>query len=177
MPDTARASFPIIGLPQPTMLVWALSFQVLLGVVAVTEHVFKAPLGGAGLGGLEPDASVRDQADPGEDLIRLDEDVVAAVDPLDPRRPVAERRIDGSATDRAVRTRESRTREMNLPELWQSQQRRSEPPSIARHMHAPEPLCLCETVVSAVAAERSNYSARPQQLDSPVDTHLAEALS
>ena len=33
-------------------------------------------------------------ADPGEDLIRLDHDLVAAADALDPRRPIAERRID-----------------------------------------------------------------------------------
>ncbi len=39
-------------------------------------------------------AGVRDQADPGEDLIRLDHDMVAAVDPLDPRRTIAERPID-----------------------------------------------------------------------------------
>jgi hypothetical protein len=38
-------------------------------------HVFKAPLGGDGLGGLEPRAGVRDEADPGEDLIRLDHDM------------------------------------------------------------------------------------------------------
>ena len=35
-----------------------------------------------------------DQANPGEDLIRLDHDLVGAVDPLDPRRPIAERPID-----------------------------------------------------------------------------------
>ena len=68
--------------------------EVLLGVVPAAEHVFEAPLGGDRLGGLEPRAGVRDQADPGEDLIRLDHDMVAAVDPLDPRRPIAERRID-----------------------------------------------------------------------------------
>ena len=39
-------------------------------------------------------ASVRDQADPGEDLIRLDDDMVAAVDPLDPRRTISKRRFD-----------------------------------------------------------------------------------
>ena len=68
--------------------------EMLLGVVAAAEHVFKAPLGGDRLGGLEPRAGVRDQADPGEDLIRLDHDMVAAVDPLDPRRTIAERPID-----------------------------------------------------------------------------------
>src|SRR5262249_42873239 len=31
---------------------------------------------------------------PGEDLILLDDDMVGAVDPLDPRRPIAERLID-----------------------------------------------------------------------------------
>jgi hypothetical protein len=39
-------------------------------------------------------ASVRDQADPGEDLIRLDHDLVPAADPLDPRRTIPEPRID-----------------------------------------------------------------------------------
>jgi hypothetical protein len=67
---------------------------VLLGVVSPAEHVFEAPLGGDRLGSREPRAGVRDQADPGEDLIRLDDDMVAAVDALDPRRPIAERPID-----------------------------------------------------------------------------------
>jgi hypothetical protein len=44
-------------------------------------HVFKAPLDGDRLGGIEPRAGVRDEADPGEDLIRLDDDLVGAVDP------------------------------------------------------------------------------------------------
>jgi hypothetical protein len=39
-------------------------------------------------------AGVRDEANPGEDLIRLDHDLVGAVDPLDPRRTISERRID-----------------------------------------------------------------------------------
>jgi len=34
------------------------------------------------------DAGVRDQGDPGEDLIRVNDDAVTAVDPLDPRRPI-----------------------------------------------------------------------------------------
>ena len=67
---------------------------MLLGVVPAAVHVFEAPLGGDRLGGLEPRAGVRDEADPGEDLIRLDDDMVAAVDPLDPRRTIAERLID-----------------------------------------------------------------------------------
>ena len=70
---------------------------MLLGVVPAGQHVFKAPLGGDGLGSLEPRAGIRDQADPGEDLIRLDDDVVAAVDPLDPRRT-------GSASEMTVTT-------------------------------------------------------------------------
>jgi hypothetical protein len=57
-------------------------------------HVFEAPLGGDRLGGLEPDAGVRDEADPGEDLIRLDYDLVGAVDALYPRRTISEHRID-----------------------------------------------------------------------------------
>jgi hypothetical protein len=68
--------------------------EVLLGVVAAAVHVFEAPLGGDRLGGLEPDAGVRDQADPGEDLIPLDHDLVGAVDPLYPRRTIPECRID-----------------------------------------------------------------------------------
>jgi hypothetical protein len=67
--------------------------EVLL-VVPPRGARLQAPLGGDRLGGLEPRAGVRDQADPGEDLIRLNDDVVAAVDPLDPRRPIAERPID-----------------------------------------------------------------------------------
>jgi hypothetical protein len=68
--------------------------EMLLGVVPPAVHVVEAPLGGDGLGGREPRAGVRDQADPGKDLIRFDHDMVAAVDPLDPRRPIAKRRID-----------------------------------------------------------------------------------
>jgi hypothetical protein len=68
--------------------------EMLLGVAPAAEHVFEAPLGGDRLGRLEPRPGVRDQANPGEDLSRLDYDGVDAVDPLDPRRPVAERRID-----------------------------------------------------------------------------------
>jgi hypothetical protein len=37
---------------------------------------------------LEPRAGVRDEPDPGEDLIRLDRDLVGAVDPL---RTISER--------------------------------------------------------------------------------------
>jgi hypothetical protein len=68
--------------------------EVLLGVVPAAVHVFKAPLGGDRLGGLEPRAGIRDEADPGEDLIRLDDNVVAAADPLYPRRTIPERPID-----------------------------------------------------------------------------------
>jgi hypothetical protein len=38
-------------------------------IVPPAEHVFEAPLGGDGLGGLEPGVGVRDEDDPGEDLI------------------------------------------------------------------------------------------------------------
>ncbi|MGC1885675.1 MAG: hypothetical protein WA709_06195 [Stellaceae bacterium] len=68
--------------------------EVLLGVVPAAVHVFEATLGGDRRGGLEPRAGVRDQADPGEDLIRLDHDLIGAVDPLYPRRTISERRID-----------------------------------------------------------------------------------
>jgi hypothetical protein len=68
--------------------------EVLLGAVPAAAHVFEAPLGGDRLGGLEPRAGVRDEADPGEDLIRLDHDLVPAADPLDPRRTIPEPRID-----------------------------------------------------------------------------------
>ena len=68
--------------------------EVLLGVVSTAMHVFKASLGGDGLGGLEPRAGVRDEADPGEDLIRLDHDLIGPVDPLYPRRTIPEWRID-----------------------------------------------------------------------------------
>jgi hypothetical protein len=62
--------------------------QVLLGVVPAAVHVFEAPPGRDRLGGLEPRAGIRDEADPGEDLIRLDHYLVGAVDPLDPRRTI-----------------------------------------------------------------------------------------
>jgi hypothetical protein len=67
---------------------------MLLGVVSSAMHVFKAPLGGDGLGGLEPRAGVRDKADPGEDLICLDHDLISAVDPLYPRSTIPEWCID-----------------------------------------------------------------------------------
>jgi len=68
--------------------------EVLFGVVPPAVHVFKAPPGGDRLGGIEPRAGVRDEADPGEDLIRLDDDLVGAVDPLHPRGTIPERPID-----------------------------------------------------------------------------------
>jgi hypothetical protein len=68
--------------------------EMLLGVVPPAVHVFKASPGGDGLGGLEPRAGVRDEADPGEDLIRLDHDLIGAVDPLYPRRTIPEWSID-----------------------------------------------------------------------------------
>ena len=67
---------------------------MLLGVVPPAVHIFKASLSGDGLGGLEPRAGVRNEADPGEDLIGLDHDLVSAVDPLYPRRTIPEWRID-----------------------------------------------------------------------------------
>jgi hypothetical protein len=53
-------------------------------------HVFKASLGGDGLGGFEPRAGVRDEANPGEDLIRLDHDPISAVYPLYPLHTIPE---------------------------------------------------------------------------------------
>src|SRR6516162_190716 len=49
--------------------------------------------GGDRLGGREPRAGVRDQADPGENLVRLDDEVVAAVDPLHPIAEAASMRV------------------------------------------------------------------------------------
>src|SRR3984957_10420924 len=67
---------------------------MLLGVVPPAMHVLKASLGGDGLGGLESRAGVRDEADAGEDLIRLDHDLIGAVDPLYPWCTISVRRID-----------------------------------------------------------------------------------
>jgi hypothetical protein len=55
---------------------------MLPGIVPATVHVPEASLGGNGLAGFEPRARVRDKANPGEDLIGLDNDLVGAVDPL-----------------------------------------------------------------------------------------------
>ena len=64
------------------------------GIPPAAVHVLEAPLGGDGLGRIEPRAGVGDEADAGEDLIGLDHDLVGAVDPRDPRRAIAERRVD-----------------------------------------------------------------------------------
>jgi hypothetical protein len=61
--------------------------------------------GGDGLGGLEPRAAVRDEADLGEDLIRLDHDLIGAVDPLFPRRTIPGMAHRGSVTPRAISAR------------------------------------------------------------------------
>ena len=71
-----------------------MSLRCCCGIAPAAVHVFEAALGGDGLGRLEARAGVRDEADAGEDLIGLDHDLVGAVDALDPRRPIAERRID-----------------------------------------------------------------------------------
>jgi hypothetical protein len=72
--------------------------EVLLGVVPPPVHVFEAPLGGDRLGGLEPRAGVRDETNPGEDLIRLDHDLVgASANPLissRSRRPTPQRNFN-----------------------------------------------------------------------------------
>src|SRR5260370_34280346 len=78
--------------------------EALLGVVPPAVHVFEASLGGDRLGGLEPRAGVREEADPGEDLIRLDDDLVGAVDPLDPRRTISEPRIEAGLPPSTPRT-------------------------------------------------------------------------
>ena len=67
---------------------------MLRGIPAAAQHVFEAAVGGDGLGRLEARAGVGDEADAGEDLIGLDHDLVGAVDALDARRTIAERRID-----------------------------------------------------------------------------------
>jgi len=67
---------------------------MLLGFVSAAMHVFEASLRRDGLGGLEPRAGVRDEANPREDLIHLDHDLISAVDPLYPWRTIPERRID-----------------------------------------------------------------------------------
>ena len=67
---------------------------MLLGIVAALQHVLEASIGGDGLRRLEARAGVRDETDAGEDLIRLDDDLVGAVDPLDPWATIAECRID-----------------------------------------------------------------------------------
>ena len=65
-----------------------------MGVVSASGHVVEAALAGDGLGRLEPRAGVRDEPDAGEHLIRLDHELIGAVDPLHPRRAIAERRVD-----------------------------------------------------------------------------------
>ncbi len=83
-----------------------MSWRCCSGVMPPAVHVFKASLGGDGLGRLESRAGVRDEADPGEDLIRLDHDLIRAVDPLYPRRTIPEWRIDADLPEiRRVRTR------------------------------------------------------------------------
>ena len=68
--------------------------EVLLGVVASAMHVLEAGATGDRLGSLEARAGVRDEPDAGQDLVGLDDDLVGAVDPLHPRAPRAERRVD-----------------------------------------------------------------------------------
>jgi hypothetical protein len=57
-------------------------------------HVLQAPLGRNALGRVESGTRVRDKADPGEDLIRFDNDLVGSVDPLYARRSISEGRVD-----------------------------------------------------------------------------------
>jgi len=57
------------------------------------EVRFEAPPGRRWSQGLEPRTGVRDEADPGEDLIPRHH-LVAAADPLYPRRTISERCID-----------------------------------------------------------------------------------
>jgi len=77
---------------------------------------------------------LRDEADPGEDLIRLDHDLVGAVDPLYPRARSRNAASMLSATNRAVRTREIRRENQGqhrhllshpiVEDLWQPAHRR-----------------------------------------------------
>src|ERR1700746_486829 len=70
--------------------------QMLLGVVSAAQHILEAPLRGDRLGGFEARSGIRNEADAGEDLVCLDDNMVAAVNPLDPRRPIAKSLIDAS---------------------------------------------------------------------------------
>ena len=68
--------------------------EVLPGVVPAADARPQAALGGNALRGLEPRTGVRDEADPGEDLIRLDNDLIGSVDPPYSRRAIPEGRVD-----------------------------------------------------------------------------------
>jgi hypothetical protein len=63
-------------------------------------------------------AGVRDKADPGEDLIRLEHDLVSAGDPLYPRRTILERRIDAG-----------------LPQIGRFEHERVRPVTPGQHRH------------------------------------------
>jgi hypothetical protein len=64
-----------------------------------------------------------------------------------------------------------------LPEAVLKQTQQSERASSAWYMHAPETLCLGETIVGSRATKSIDYLARPQNVDRPVDPHLAKAFS
>src|SRR5947207_5689658 len=60
----------------------------------IAPYAFAKRLRAPPSGGCFRDRVFSRSSHPGEDLTRLDHDVVAAVDPLDPRRTIAERPVD-----------------------------------------------------------------------------------
>jgi len=70
--------------------------EVLLGVISARRDVLEPTEPGDGLGGLEPSPGIGDEPDPGEYLVLLDHELIGAVDPHHPGRPVAEGLIDAS---------------------------------------------------------------------------------
>ena len=61
-------------------------------VVAAALHFLETPFGRDRPGSLEPRTAFGMKPNPGKNLIRFHDDVVAALDPLDPRCPIAEGR-------------------------------------------------------------------------------------
>ena len=67
---------------------------MLVRVKPSPRHVLETPLAGDGLGRLEARAGIRDEPDAREDLMLLDHELIGAVDPLHPRRAMAEGGVD-----------------------------------------------------------------------------------